>query len=88
MSDEKRETVADVLSEMRSNEFDDPRFDRDALWAARRLAKDWADRIETAFTREINARLRIDNSCVAQCAVLLDDHIKAIISEVKKKYAK
>lgn len=88
MSDEKRETVADVLSEMRSNEFDDPRFDRDALWAARRLAKDWADRIETAFTREINARLRIDNSCVAQCAVLLDDHIKAIVSEVKKKYAK
>lgn len=88
MSDEKRETVADVLSEMRSNEFDDPRFDRDALWAARRLAKDWADRIETAFTREINARLRIDNSCVAQCAVLLDDHIKAIMSEVKKKYAK
>lgn len=87
MSDEKRETVADVLSEMRSNEFDDPRFDRDALWAARRLAKDWADRIETAFTREINARLRIDNSCVAQCAVLLDDHIKAIVSEVKKKYA-
>lgn len=88
MSDEKRETVADVLSEMRSNEFDDPRFDRDALWAARRLAKDWAARIETAFTREINARLRIDNSCVAQCAVLLDDHIKAIVSEVKKKYAK
>lgn len=88
MSDEKRETVADVLSEMRSNEFDDPRFDRDALWAARRLAKDWADRIETAFTREINARLRIDNSCVAQCAVLLDDHIKAIVSEVKKEYAK
>lgn len=88
MSDEKRETVADVMSEMRSNEFDDPRFDRDALWAARRLAKDWADRIETAFTREINARLRIDNSCVAQCAVLLDDHIKAIVSEVKKKYAK
>lgn len=88
MSDEKRETVADVLSEMRSNEFDDPRFDRDALWAARRFAKDWADRIETAFTREINARLRIDNACVAQCAVLLDDHIKAIVSEVKKKYAK
>ena len=87
MSDEKRETVADVLAEMRANEFDDPRFDRDALWAARRFAKDWADRIETAFTREINARLRIDNSCVAQCAVLLDDHIKAIVSEVKKKYA-
>ena len=88
MSDEKHETVMDVLAEMRSNEFDDPRFDRDALWAARRLAKNWADRIEAAFTCEINARLLIDNACVAQCAVLLDDHIKAIVSEVKKKRAK
>ena len=88
-TDSTQETIMDVLSEMRSNEFDDPRFDRDALWAARRLAREWADRIETAFTREINARLLIDNACVAQCAVLLDDHIKAIVSEVKKKkYAK
>lgn len=39
----------DVLAEMRSNGFDDPRFDKYALWAARRLAKDWADRIEAAI---------------------------------------
>lgn len=88
MYGERRETVSDVLSEMRSNEFDDPRFDRSALWAARRLARDWADRIEAAFNREINARLRIDNACVAQCAALLDDHIKAIMSDVKRKCAK
>ncbi len=48
---ERQETVMDVLSEMRSNEFDDPRFDRSAMWAARRLAKDWADRIEAAMKR-------------------------------------
>lgn len=49
---EEQETVADVLREMRSNEFDDPRFGRDGLWAARRLARDWADRIEAAEKRE------------------------------------
>lgn len=49
MSNEKHETISDILTEMRSNEFDDPRFDRDALWAARRLAREWADRIEAAL---------------------------------------
>lgn len=48
---ERQETVMDVLAEMRSNGFDDPRFDKYALWAARRLAKDWADRIEAAMKR-------------------------------------
>lgn len=47
----RQETVMDVVAEMRSNEFDDPRFDRDGLRAARRLAKDWADRIEAAIKR-------------------------------------
>lgn len=51
MYGERWETVSDVLSEMRSNEFDDPRFDRSALWAARRFARDWADRIEAAMKR-------------------------------------
>lgn len=48
---ERLETVMDILAEMRSNGFDDPRFDKYALWAARRLAKDWADRIEAAMKR-------------------------------------
>ena len=51
MSDEKQETIEGIVAEMRSNEFDDPRFDKYALWAARRLAKDWADRIEAAARR-------------------------------------
>lgn len=52
MSDEKQETIEGIVAEMRSNEFDDPRFDKYALWAARRLAKDWADRIEAAWKAE------------------------------------
>lgn len=52
MSEEKQETIEGIVAEMRSNEFDDPRFDKYALWAARRLAKDWADRIEAAWKAE------------------------------------
>ena len=52
MSDEKQATIEGIVAEMRSNECDDPRFDKYALWAARRLAKDWADRIEAAWKAE------------------------------------
>ena len=48
MSNKRQETVADIVAEMRSNEFDDPRFGRDGLLAARTLARGWADRIEAA----------------------------------------
>lgn len=91
MSNEKQETIWDIVAEMRrdcpARHMDGTRY-RDGDWVyTKGTVEKLADRIETAFTREINARLRIDNSCVAQCAVLLDDHIKAIVSEVKKKYA-
>lgn len=46
------ETIADILAEMRGNEFDDPHLDRDGMIGARRLARDWADRIEAAAKRE------------------------------------
>ena len=52
MSNEKHETIADIVAEMRSDEFDDPMFDRYGLMAARAFAKDWADRIEAAAERE------------------------------------
>lgn len=52
MSEEKQGTIEGIVAEMRSNEFDDPGFDKYALWAARRLAKDWADRIEAAWKAE------------------------------------
>lgn len=55
------ETINDVLAEMRSNEFDSPDFDRYALNSARRLAKDWANRIEVAqkaYNKEVTELLK------------------------------
>ena len=57
MSDKKHETIADIVAEMRSNEFDDPSFNVYSLVAARTLARGWADRIEAAHQREV-AELR------------------------------
>ena len=53
MSDKKQETIADIVAEMRSNEFDDPSFNVYSLVAARTLARGWADRIEAAAKREV-----------------------------------
>ena len=44
----ENETVADVVAEMRGNEWDSPSFDRFSCNAARRFACEWADRIEAA----------------------------------------
>ena len=57
MSNARQETIADIVSEMRSNEFDDPSFNVYSLVAARTLARGWADRIEAAHQREV-AELR------------------------------
>lgn len=50
MSDQP-ETLAAILAQMRGNEFDDPHLDADGIIGARRLARDWADRIEAAVQR-------------------------------------
>ena len=55
----KQETIADIVAEMRSNEFDDPSFNVYSLVAARTLARGWADRIEAAAMREREARAEI-----------------------------
>lgn len=47
------ETLAAILAEMRGNEFDDPHLDADGIIGARRLARDWADRIEAAVERRV-----------------------------------
>ena len=57
MSNARQETIADIVAEMRSNEFDDPSFNVYSLVAARTLARGWADRIEAAHQREV-AELR------------------------------
>lgn len=56
MSD-RLETLAAILAEMRGNEFDDPHLDADGIVGARRLARDWADRIEAAAERDRNAHI-------------------------------
>jgi len=45
----------------------------------------FADELEAAYNREINQRIKIDDSCVSQCALMLDDHIKAIIQDAKRR---
>ena len=55
MNNAKQETIADIVAEMRSNEFDDPSFNIYSLVAARTLARGWADRIEAAMKREREA---------------------------------
>ena len=49
---ETPEPLAAIIAEMRGNEFDDPHPDADGIIGARRLARDWADRIEAAAKRE------------------------------------
>lgn len=47
----EQETHADIIAEMRGNEFDDPHLDRNGIIGARRLARGWADRLEAAHKR-------------------------------------
>lgn len=63
MSGEKEE-MSDILDEMRQDIADGTV----CMWAdfGGEIARGYVNRIEAAFNRAINARLRIDNSCVAQ----------------------
>ena len=70
------ETVGDILAEMREYDNRPPPV---RAWV------DLANRIEAAYWRELNKCLKIDNAFVAQVAVLIDDHIKAIVEEVKRR---
>ena len=72
------ETVDDILAEMREYDNRPPPV---RAWV------DLANRIEAAYLRELNKCLKIENACVAQCAALLDDHIKAVVAEVKRRCA-
>ena len=63
MSDEKKETIADVVAEMRSVEFDDPSFDIYSLRAVYTLARGWANRIEAAHKREREAGAYVAQIC-------------------------
>ena len=62
MSNEEQETIADIVAEMRSNEFDDPSFNIYSLVAARTLARGWADRIEAAVNQPVTNCNRLGNA--------------------------
>lgn len=46
------ETSDSIIREMRGNSFDDPHLNNDGIIGARRLARGWADRLESAIQRE------------------------------------
>lgn len=80
------ETIEDIVREMRDGNFgcakcgdscDCPRTDE--------IIAKFADRIEAAHLHEVNHMIKVDNACVAQCAVLLDDHIKEIVADAKRR---
>lgn len=62
MRNSKHETIADIVAEMRSNEFDDPSFNVYSLVAARTLARGWADRIEAAVNQPVTNCNRLGNA--------------------------
>ena len=62
MSNARQETIADIVAEMRSNEFDDPSFNVYSLVAARTLARGWADRIEAAVNQPVTNCNRLGNA--------------------------
>ena len=72
MSNARQETIADIVAEMRSNEFDDPSFNVYSLVAARTLARGWADRIEAAHQREVAELKSKMNDVVCENEALRD----------------
>ena len=71
MSNARQETIADIVAEMRSNEFDDPSFNVYSLVAARTLARGWADRIEAAVNQPVINCNRLGNAAAMREALLM-----------------
>lgn len=81
MSNAKQETIADIVAEMRSNEFDDPRFNVYSLVAARTLARGWADRIEAAVNQPVTNYNRLVNAAKMREALVKADEALSRISQ-------
>lgn len=73
MSNEKQETIADIVAEMRSNEFDGPSFNAYSLVAARTLARGWADRIEAAVNQPVTNCNHLGNAAKMRDALIKAD---------------
>lgn len=81
MKDERQETIADIVAEMRSNEFDDPSFNVYSLVAARTLARGWADRIEAAVNQPVTNCNRLVNAAKMREALVKADAALSRISQ-------
>ena len=77
----KHETIADIVAEMRSNEFDDPSFNIYSLVAARTLARGWADRIEAAVNQPVTNCNRLVNAAKMREALVKADAALSRISQ-------
>lgn len=77
----KQETIADIVAEMRSNEFDDPSFNVYSLVAARTLARGWADRIEAAVNQPVTNCNRLGNAAKMREALVKADAAFSRISQ-------
>lgn len=77
------ETIDQIADELIDRAYDIEKSDSGDIETAKFLRK-LADRIRASHNHVVNRMVRIDNACVAQCATLLDDHIKAVIAEAKK----
>lgn len=77
----ENETIADIVAEMRSNEFDDPRFNVYSLVAAHTLARGWADRIEAAVNQPVTNCNRLVNEAKMREALVKADAALSRISQ-------
>ena len=81
MRSKKHETIADIVAEMRSNEFDDPSFNVYSLVAARTLARGWADRIEAAVNQPVTNCNRLGNAAAMREALEKSDAALSLIAK-------
>ena len=77
----ENETIADIVAEMRSNEFDDPSFNVYSLVAARTLARGWADRIEAAVNQPVTNCNRLGNEAAMREALEKSDAALSLIAK-------
>ena len=86
MSNAKHETIADIVAEMRSNEFDDPSFNVYSLVAARTLARGWADRIEAAVNQPVTNCNRLGNAAAMRKVAELRECLKETMADAVAEY--
>ena len=75
------ETFEDFLAEMRGNFYRNGKHAKDVEEIMHRFA----DKAEYFYNRDINRRILINDSCVAQIALQLDSHIDAVKQSSKIK---